>query len=105
MVSLAGALPDNTPRILATIDALVGGLADEAIARPAGELGADHQLRPDPICIPQYAPRRDRRERLLIGRETGKRRQQLRAGVAREPGADLARVAKRASLMDADEER
>ena len=35
-------------RVAPGLDTLVGGLADDAITRPASELGADHELRPDP---------------------------------------------------------
>ena len=42
------ALAADGRRVAARLDALVGGLADDAVARPAAELGADHELRPDP---------------------------------------------------------
>ena len=37
------------------LEALERGLADDAIARPTAELGADHELRPDPADVAQLA--------------------------------------------------
>src|SRR5205823_1942148 len=66
-------LANDGSRIAAGLDALEGRLADVAIAGPAAELRADHELRPDPgdpgkVAAPAPAPvswwRRIERRRL-----------------------------------------
>ena len=64
--------------ILLELDALVGRLADEAVAGPAGELGADDELRAEPVGVPGGGARRRRRERRLVGRERRDGGQELR---------------------------
>ena len=85
--------------------ALVGRLADEPVAGPAGELGADDDLRPHPHGAP-------RRRRAAAARANGDARRRAgrappaaRRGCPREPGADLAGVSQRTVLVDADEQR
>src|SRR4029079_13245853 len=82
------ALTNDGPRVLLELDALVGGLADEAVGGPAGELGADDELRAQPLRLAHRGPRGWRRERQVLG---GKRRdggqELLPVGVG-EPGPD-----------------
>ena len=92
-------------RVLLELDALVGGLADEAVAGPAGELGSDDELRAQPLGVAGGRAGRRRRERRRIGRERRDGRQELGPVRVREARADLAGVAQAAVLVDADEER
>ena len=50
-------------RVLLELDAFVRGLADEAVARPAGELGADDELWFEPSGVAGGRARDRRRER------------------------------------------
>ena len=84
---------------------LYDGLADEAVAGPAGELGADDELGAEPVGVPGGGPRHRCRERRRVRGERRDGGQQIRPAAVREPGADLAGVAQRAVLVDADEER
>ena len=77
MIEPPWALADDLARVLLELDALVGGLADEAVAGPAGELGSDDELRAQPLGVPGGGARRRRRERWLVGRERRDGRQQL----------------------------
>src|SRR5690242_21123115 len=88
-----GPLPDDLPRILLELDALVGRLPHEPVARPARELGADHELRPQPVGRARRGSWRGRREGLLVRGQGRDRGEELGASGVREPGADLARVA------------
>jgi hypothetical protein len=54
---------DDASRILFGLDALVGRLPDEAVGRPAGELGADDELRAQPSSVAGSGPWRRRGER------------------------------------------
>ena len=65
-VSGRGGLAADRARVLAQIETLVGGLAHEAVARPAGELGADDELRAQPLGVAGSCSRRRRRERWLV---------------------------------------
>ena len=60
---------EMTSWVLLELDALVGGLADQAVAGPAGELGADDELRAQPLGVAGGRAGRRRRERRRIGRE------------------------------------
>src|SRR5512134_3326421 len=52
------ALAEDRPRVLLVLEALVGGLANEAVAGPAGELGADDELGAQPLGIAGGGTRR-----------------------------------------------
>src|SRR6476469_2388596 len=88
--SVGGALADNLPRILLELDALEGRLADEAVTGPAGELGADHELRTEPVGVPSGRPRNGRVERRGLGRERRNGPEQLGPVGVREGRPDLA---------------
>src|SRR5258706_8762068 len=70
-VSTPRALADDFARVLLELDALVGGLTDEAVAGPAGELGADGELGPHPLGVSGGRARGRRRERRLTRRQWG----------------------------------
>ena len=92
-------------RVLLELDALVGGLTDQAVAGPARELGADDELRAQPLGIASGRAGRRGRERRRIGREWRDGGQELGPVRIREAGADLAGISEAAVLVDADEER
>src|SRR5690242_4192096 len=100
-----GTLPHDLLRILLELDPLVGRLPDESVARPAGKLRADDEVRPEPVRVAARRTRWRRIERRRVSRESIQRSQQLGAVVVGEAGPDLARVAQRAAVMDADEQR
>ena len=92
-----------------TLDPLERRLANAAVAGPAAELGADHELGPDPgdaveVAAPATAVvlRRRRVERRRVGHERRHRRQQPLPGRGGEARADLAREPQLIALVDAD---
>src|SRR5215211_1767881 len=59
------ALADHAAGVLLELEALVGRLADEAIACPAGKLRPDHKLWAEPLGVAGDRSRNGRRERRL----------------------------------------
>src|SRR5262249_10543499 len=79
-------------RVAADLEALVRGLTDDALARPAADLGPDHELGPDPGDPPEVAApaaavvaRWRRIERRRLDRERLHQRQEPFPGRTREP--------------------
>ena len=85
--------------ILLRFEALERRLADEIVARPVRELGADHDCRLDPAGLAQIAllPRA-RVERRAVDSEPVQLVAQLGAGLRVDAAADAARVARLAVL-------
>src|SRR6478672_3900530 len=102
--SAFGALADDLVRVLLELDALVSGLADQAVAGPARELGADDELWAQPLGIASGRARRRCRERRCIRGKRGDGCQEFGPVRIREARADLARVSQATVLVDADEE-
>ena len=108
--AVATAARDDRQRVAARLEALERRLADEAVARPAAELGADHELGPDPVTSPGRRPSGPCSPWAAAGRTAassiGQRLELSRAGSLRiapvEPGADLAGEPQLAVLVDAD---
>ena len=105
-------LLDDLLRVAAGLDALVGRLADLAVARPTADLGTDHELGSDPSDVLEIATpsttvilRRRRVERRAV---LGQRLQPLEQVLPDRPGeatADLSGRSQLVALVHADGHR
>src|SRR5215216_1842777 len=96
-------LAHDKRRILASIEALVRRLPDHSVRRPAGELGPDDELGPNPDHAIRDPLRRRRIEGRPIGLELGKQLEQLASLRAAKARADPSGIAQLPALVDADE--
>ncbi len=99
-------------RVARRIDALVGRLADLAVARPATDLGADHDLGTDPRDVLEVAApsttvvlRRRRVERRVVLDQRLEALEEVGPDRAGEAAADLAGEPQLAVLVHADGHR
>src|SRR6478609_6975869 len=99
-----GALTDDLVRVLLELDALVCGLTDQTVTGPAGKLGADDELRAQPLGIASSRAGRRGRECWRIGREWRDGGKKFGPVRIRETRADLAGISEAPVLVDADKE-